>query len=156
MVFRFTAGSWCEDQDFFRFSGIFRDVYLYTVPQTHVRDLRIRTLLDDAYENAVLEITTQVTAAGKASVTLLDDGDVVATQEAKLEGETKLTMDIEHPKKWSAEYPNLYDLRLEIYNEKGEFQEVVTEKVGFRRFELIDHVMCLNGKRIIFHGVNRH
>ncbi|MBQ5385954.1 MAG: beta-galactosidase, partial [Lachnospiraceae bacterium] len=146
MVFRFTAGSWCEDQDFFRFSGIFRDVYLYTVPQTHVRDLRIRTLLDDAYENAVLEITTQVTAAGKASVTLLDDGDVVATQEAKLEGETKLTMDIEHPKKWSAEYPNLYDLRLEIYNEKGEFQEVVTEKVGFRRFELIDHVMCLNGK----------
>jgi beta-galactosidase len=156
MVFRFTAGSWCEDQDFFRFSGIFRDVYLYTVPQTHVRDLRIRTLLDDAYENAVLEVTTQVTAAGKASVTLLDDGDVVATQEAKLEGETKLTMDIEHPKKWSAEYPNLYDLRLEIYNEKGEFQEVVTEKVGFRRFELIDHVMCLNGKRIIFHGVNRH
>ncbi|MBQ1607528.1 MAG: DUF4981 domain-containing protein, partial [Lachnospiraceae bacterium] len=156
MVFRFTAGSWCEDQDFFRFSGIFRDVYLYTAPQTHVRDLRIRTLLDDAYENAVLEITTQVTAAGKATVTLLDDGDVVATQEAKLEGETKLSMDIEHPKKWSAEYPNLYDLRLEIYNEKGEFQEVVTEKVGFRRFELIDHVMCLNGKRIIFHGVNRH
>ncbi|MBQ2316848.1 MAG: beta-galactosidase, partial [Lachnospiraceae bacterium] len=156
MVFRFTAGSWCEDQDFFRFSGIFRDVYLYTVPQTHVRDLRIRTLLDDAYENAVLEITTQVTAAGKASVTLLDDGDVVATQEAKLEGETKISMDVEHPKKWSAEYPNLYDLRLEIYNEKGEFQEVVTEKVGFRRFELIDHVMCLNGKRIIFHGVNRH
>ena len=57
-VFRFTAGSWCEDQDFFRFSGIFRDVYLFTVPQVHVRDLKIQTNLDDAYTDAVLTVKT--------------------------------------------------------------------------------------------------
>ena len=157
MVFRFTGGSWCEDQDFFRFSGIFRDVYLYTTPQTHVRDLRIQTLLDDNYENANLVLTCKMTAAGKARVTLLDeDGAEVFVKEAALGGETELSFEVENPKKWSAEYPNLYDLRMEIQDEKGAFQEIITEKVGFRRFELIDHMMCLNGKRIIFRGVNRH
>ncbi|MCR4999924.1 MAG: DUF4981 domain-containing protein [Lachnospiraceae bacterium] len=156
MVFRFTGGSWCEDQDFFRFSGIFRDVFLYTTPATHVRDLRIQTLLDDDYVNATLEITCKMTAAGKAKITLLDEEEVVLSAEADLSGETKLSFPVENPRKWSAEYPNLYDLQIEVYDEKGNFQEVVSEKVGFRRFEIIDHVMHLNGKRIIFHGVNRH
>ncbi len=156
MVFRFTAGSWCEDQDFFRFSGIFRDVYLYTTPSTHVRDLRIRTLLDDAYEDATLVLNFVSTAAGKAKVVLWDETGEVVVGEAELGGETEARFPVAMPRKWSAEHPNLYDLRIEVYDEKGNFQEILTEKVGFRRFELIDHVMCLNGKRIIFHGVNRH
>ena len=103
MVFRFTGGSWCEDQDFFRFSGIFRDVFLYTTPATHVRDLRIQTLLDDDYVNATLEITCKMTAAGKAKITLLDEEEVVLSAEADLSGETKLSFAVENPRKWSAE-----------------------------------------------------
>ena len=64
-VFKFTSSSWCEDQDFFRFSGIYRDVYLYAIPEVHVEDMRIRTLLDDTFTKADLEIVLKSTAEGK-------------------------------------------------------------------------------------------
>ena len=159
MVFRFTAGSWLEDQDFFRFSGIFRDVYLYTVPDVHVRDLKILTILDDDYRDADLAVTLKSIGKGSARLTLFDGEAVLNETEAVLTSEkegTEVHLDVENPKKWSAEKPYLYDLKIEVFDADGNFTEVIFEKVGFRRFELIHNVMCINGKRIVFRGVNRH
>ena len=156
MVFRFTAGSWCEDQDFFRFSGIYRDVYLYTTPKVHVADMRIKTLLDDDYKNAVLDLDLKLTAEGKVRYYLSDEDKDVLSGEAKVSKDAHLSFEVEDPKKWSAEHPNLYELRLEITDVAGFLQEVIVEQVGFRRFELINNIMCINGKRIVFRGVNRH
>ena len=71
-VFKWTSSSWCEDQDFFRFSGIYRDVYLYTIPEVHVQDVRVRTLLDDTFTKADLEVVLKSTAAGSIKLTLSD------------------------------------------------------------------------------------
>lgn len=156
MVFRYTAGSWCEDQDFFRFSGIYRDVYLYTVPKVHLQDMRIKTRLDDEYKDATLELDLKLTTEGKVRYYLSDeDGDILAGEE-KVSKDAHLSFPVKEPKKWSAEHPNLYELRLEITDVAGFLQEVVVEQVGFRRFELINNIMCINGKRIVFRGVNRH
>ena len=156
-VFRFTAGSWCEDQDFFRFSGLFRDVYLYTIPDVHVQDLKIRTLLDDNYKNADLVTDLTCTAEGSAKLTLYDGDTIVAEKETTLiSGKTEVILPVRNPKKWSAEAPNLYDLEIKVYKKSGELSEYICEKTGFRRFELINNIMCLNGKRIVFRGVNRH
>ena len=155
-VFRFTAGSWCEDQDFFRFSGIYRDVYLYTTPKVHVSDMRIKTLLDDAYKNATLELDLNVTAEGKVRYYLSDGDEDILAGEEKLGTKAHFSFPVKEPKLWSAEHPNLYELRLEITDVAGFLQEVVVEQVGFRRFEMMNNIMCLNGKRIVFRGVNRH
>ncbi|MCR4798182.1 MAG: DUF4981 domain-containing protein [Lachnospiraceae bacterium] len=155
-VFRFTAGSWCEDQDFFRFSGIFRDVYLYTMPKVHVRDLRIKTLLDKDYRDATLEVTLETVGEGKITLGLYDGEEQIAASDDKVGGKTVVRVPVAEPKKWSAEHPNLYDLRIRVTDTAGVFQEIVTEKVGFRSFEMKDHIMCINGKRIVFRGVNRH
>ena len=173
-VYKWVGGSWCEDQDFFRFSGIYRDVYLYTVPAVHVYDLRVRTLLDDSYQDAVLECCLDMTAAGSVRLGLYDaegnivrltasdadngaeepDGTVTASVRAG-EGNVLLYA-VDAPRLWSAESPYLYELRMEMRNEAGEVCEAVIQKVGFRRFEMKDGVMQINGKRIVFKGVNRH
>ena len=155
-VYKWTAGSWCEDQDFFRFSGIHRDVYLYVTPSVHIWDLRIRTLLDDAYTDARLAIDLKTQGSGRMNVTLVSpDGEKVFVREG-----CSLTdpfeQEVKAPLLWSAERPVLYTLCLELMDEAGELRETVVEKVGFRRFEIRDSVMLLNGKRIVFKGVNRH
>lgn len=174
-VFRFTSGSWCEDQDFFRFSGIFRDVYLYTIPEVHAADIRIRTLLDDAYDNATLIVDILPTAKGKAEIKLSDDGEEITQKSLKLDLSAPVqtaadsTSDIEkvreynqikipvrHPHKWSAEEPYLYDLSISIFSADGQLTEYIPEKVGFRVFEMKDNIMCINGKRIVFNGTDRH
>lgn len=179
-VYKWVGGSWCEDQDFFRFSGIYRDVYLYTVPAVHVYDLRVRTLLDDRYRDAVLEVRLDMTAAGRVRLGLYDaDGKAVAletcvetagkdalgiSKEGDLQigaslaagGDNVLSFAVKEPDLWSAEVPYLYELRMELLDENGGVSEAVVQKVGFRRFELKDGVMQLNGKRIVFKGVNRH
>ena len=175
-VFRFSSGCWCEDQDFFRFSGIFRDVYLFTIPQTHLWDLKIQTLLNDDYKNAVLRVDMKAVGEGTAEISLKDKlGNELARGEAVLPGENagkqwptasieepnmlfpvSVELSVENPQKWSAEIPNLYDLSIVVRSKDGNVSEIIPEKVGFRRFELINHVMCLNGKRIVFKGVNRH
>lgn len=156
-VFKWTSGSWCEDQDFYRFSGIYRDVYLYAIPQVHVQDLCVRTILDDAYENAQLEVGLTLTEAGEVSFRLEDQGKAVCQFQTSLQaGENLVTETVEKPELWSAESPKLYDLWIQVKNEAGEQQEVICQKVGFRRFELKDRIMHLNGKRIVFKGANRH
>ena len=155
-VFKWTASSWCEDQDFYRFSGIYRDVYLYTVPEVHVYDLQIRAIPDETLSTAALEIGTDTWGKGTVKITLSKDGETVIEDKKALDGEEIYSWKVEDPLLWSAEDPQLYDLVLEVYNEAEELQEVVPQKIGFRRFEMKDGIMTLNGKRIVFKGVNRH
>lgn len=146
-VYQRSTGSWLEDQDFWRFSGIFRDVYLYTAPEGHANDVHIRTELNDAFSEAVLHVEAQ---SERDVYCLLEDaeGRVVA------EGPSPLT--VSDPELWSAESPYLYRLFLQVKNEEGGIIEVIPERVGFRRFEMKNKIMHLNGKRIVFKGVNRH
>ena len=155
-VFKWTSSSWCEDQDFFRFSGIYRDVYLYAIPEVHVSDVKIQTLLDDTFTKADLVIDTKATKAGKVKITLSKDGKELQSVEETLAEESQYVMKVEKPELWSAESPVLYDLLLEVMDENGQVTEVIPQKVGFRRFEMKDSIMMLNGKRIVFKGVNRH
>ncbi|MDO5132282.1 MAG: glycoside hydrolase family 2 TIM barrel-domain containing protein, partial [Eubacteriales bacterium] len=242
-VFKWTASSWLESQDFFRFSGIFRDVWLYTVPEAHIFDLSIRPSLDGNLTEGRLEVTARLRAeaaeglrlryeltrgdeqilAGEAAAGAAADGKIAAC----------FCREVAAPCLWSAEDPQLYDLTLrlvKLINKKTEdgslspaagteetedrtpaagteaienetpspaagseetgngtqspaagadvtgngvpspaagtgaeeeeeaevLLEIVRERVGFRRFEMRDGLMCLNGKRIVFRGVNRH
>ncbi len=163
MVFRFTSGSFLEDQDFFRFSGIFRPVYLFSVPKIHVEDMSVQTLLDDEYRDADLKIRLKMSGQGKAEIRLAElGGDLkpvgieTFSAEEDLDTENELCYKIRKPLKWSAETPYLYELQITISDRDGEKQEIISEKTGFRRFEIKDNIMCLNGKRIVFRGVNRH
>lgn len=153
-VFKWTSSSWCEDQDFYRFSGIYRDVYLYTVPDVHIRDLRIRAVPDETLTKGELEIRTEAWGEGKAKVRLTG-GNVSFEKEFSLK-DGGITMEVENPALWSAEDPKLYDLEIEVYDTEGKLQEFIPEKVGFRRFEMKNSIMTLNGKRIVFKGANRH
>lgn len=153
-VFKWTSSSWCEDQDFYRFSGIYRDVYLYTVPDVHIRDLRIRAVPDENLTKGILEICTEAWGEGKAEICLTKDGQTFQGAFDLKDG--GITMEIENPVLWSAEDPQLYDLTIQVYDRAGKLQEYIPERIGFRRFEMKDRIMTLNGKRIVFKGVNRH
>jgi len=158
-VFKFTAGSWIEDQDFFRFSGIFRDVFLYSTPKVHVRDLKIETELSDDFSTATLSALMRISngVTGTVEAKLVDYGDVICTANSEISGETKIALPfIKDPCLWSAEKPNLYSLELRIYDADKNLCEIIVQDVGFRRFELIGNVMHINGKRIEFFGTNRH
>lgn len=155
-VFKWTSGSWCEDQDFYRFSGLHREVYLYTVPDVHIRDLGIRALPDETLEKASLEVSALTWGEGTARFTLSYKGEVCFEEEKALTGEDVYTWEISGPRLWSAEHPHLYDLMIEVRAKDGSIAEVIPERVGFRRFEMKDRIMTLNGKRIVFKGVNRH
>ncbi|MBU8567047.1 DUF4981 domain-containing protein [Virgibacillus pantothenticus] len=161
-VYQRSTGSWLEDQDFWRFSGIFRDVYLYTVPEIHLNDLYIQTDLDAHYKHAVVKanlIFLSVIPEGSEIIAKLYDkkGNLVASTFGEYQGvDGKLSFSVDNPKLWSAEYPYLYKLYVQIYNPAGDIVEVIPQLIGFRRFEIINKVMCINGKRIVFKGVNRH
>jgi beta-galactosidase len=157
-VFKFTAGSWIEDQDFFRFSGIFRDVFLYSVPDTHVFDMKVETQLNDDFKAATLCVDMRFLRDVKGSVdaTLLHGEDIVCTTNVELFCDTQLNLPVNSPILWSAENPCLYKLKLRISDNEGKLCQVITQDVGFRRFELRGNVMYINGKRIEFFGVNRH
>lgn len=158
MVFKWTVGSWFEDQDFFRFSGIYRSVWIYSVPPTHIEDVKIRTLLDDRYEDADLELTIRMKGTADIEAELLDeDGESVFKETVTGSGEdVRSEFHVVRPRLWSAETPYLYSLVLTVKNPDGTDLERVIQNVGFRRFELIDGIMCINGRRIEFCGVNRH
>ena len=159
-VFKRCTGSWMEDQDFWRFSGIHRSVSLHFYPETHLYDLRVRTPLTDNYTRATLETRLRVMGAslGKAKLTLTDKaGKTLWAAEKPLTAlESYVSAEILGVKLWSAEEPNLYTLTVVLTNAQGQVTEVCRTKVGFRQFEMKDKIMCLNGKRIVFHGVNRH
>lgn len=160
-VFKFSASSWCEDQDFFRFSGIYRDVYLLTYPKAHISDIKIRTDLNEDLTEAELLLDLKIKATIENSYILLDlfKDDIYLFENEKIEiNNTNISKiyNIKNPKLWSAEEPNLYKLLFKIYDNNNELLEVIKQNVGFRKFELKDGLMLLNNKRIVFKGVNRH
>ena len=157
-VFKWTSGSWCEDQDFFRFSGIFRDVYLYSIPDTHVSDIRIKTILNDTYDRGNLEIVLEAIGNGKVEMILTRQGEEAARTEVEIKDgqSTVVELTIEQPALWSAEQPNLYNLMIQVTDNQEQLQELIPQRVGFRRFAIEDGIMKLNGKRIVFKGVDRH
>lgn len=172
-VFKWTSGSWLEDQDFFRFSGIFRDVYLFSMPKIHVYDLRVMTPISDSFDAANVDVTLKMTQMqGSVRARLRFGEKVIAEKEISLsdgtlreekernqdavENTAKISLEVKSPRLWSAEKPNLYDLEIAVYDEQGTLMEVIPEKVGIRRFEMKGGLMLINGKRIVFKGVNRH
>ncbi|WP_017210710.1 glycoside hydrolase family 2 TIM barrel-domain containing protein [Clostridium beijerinckii] len=159
-VYKRSSASWIEDQDFWRFSGIFRDVYLYAVPETHVNDIFIKTDLYDDFKNAKLNAELKMIGNSETTVEMyLEDkkGNKIAISEkVPFSDELNLYLDAQNISLWSAEEPNLYTLYILVKKKDGILVEVVTQKIGFRHFEMKDKIMCLNGKRIIFKGVNRH
>ena len=166
-VFKWTSSSWCEDQDFYRFSGIFRSVYLYTMPKMHVYDLKVQPVVDEAVLNADLLVTMQMCGEGKARLTLTGsrnysvleekEEQIIFSEELPVsEGEVHFEKEVKKPDLWSAEIPNLYTITIECFDQNGERSELVSQRIGFRRFEMKDGIMTLNGKRIVFKGVNRH
>ncbi|WP_152392053.1 glycoside hydrolase family 2 TIM barrel-domain containing protein [Paenibacillus guangzhouensis] len=158
-VYQRSTGSWLEDQDFWRFSGIFRDVYLYTVPKVHVRDVAVQTELDAEYTSGQLKAQFKLEGhiKGHIVVELLDtDRRPVEAVRMDAAKEVSVQIDVPQVRRWSAEDPQLYLMLVSICDEHGELVEVVPQQVGFRKFEMIDKVMHLNGKRIVFKGVNRH
>ena len=145
-VERWSAGSWLEDQDFMRFSGIFRDVYLYAIPKAHIADIRVKTLLDDSFTDATLDLAMKMeldaaVGACRVKMALLDGGEVIAAAERVAEGEIAVQLPVKAPRLWSSEAPNLYDLLLTVEDGSGEVLEVVRQRVGFRRFELKNAVI---------------
>ncbi|MFC4401808.1 glycoside hydrolase family 2 TIM barrel-domain containing protein [Gracilibacillus xinjiangensis] len=169
-VYRWSDASWLEDQDFWRMSGIFRDVYLYTLPALHLYDHRIRTTFDSNYEDAVLEVKADVInyftkkySNPTLEIELYDENmqAIVCQQSSLAINEVEHTsiqteLAIQKPKKWSAESPNLYTLVFRLNDGDGERIETYAAKIGFRQFEMINNIMHINGERIVFKGVNRH
>jgi len=170
-VYRWCDGSWLEDQDFWRLSGIFRDVYLYSTPDVHIYDFFVTTDLDGNYVNGELRVKAKLVNyfrkdMGRYTVEamLFDKSHNLVKNiimEATLnEGcystEIEGSCFVENPLKWSAEYPNLYTLVLVLRDSTGKIVETESCRVGFRKFEIVDGIMKINGKRIVFKGVNRH
>lgn len=155
-VFKWTSGSWCEDQDFYRFSGIYRSVFLYTVPKTHIWDLKTEPVVEPDLVHADLKLTLKTQGTGRVHIKVSDKSRVLIDETAVLSAQTTLSYPVEHPQLWSAEEPYLYDMLLEVFDESENLTEVIPQKIGFRRFEMKDGIMCINGKRIVFKGVNRH
>ena len=224
-VFKWCSGSWCEDQDFYRFSGIYRSVYIYYVPEVHLEDVSIRALLKEravsAYTTdvehgvasdehgaasdehatasaeavndvpyaAMLSVEASLSKKGSIRVRLTDPGDcgrlvydsgvvtgtmsvdhtsfgkkeagsgdiVLKTWENEDRCVVSVTShELENTRLWSAETPFLYDVDIEVLDTEGATMERVGMKTGFRRFEIKEGLMLINGKRIVFKGVNRH
>ena len=161
-VYRFCSGSWLEDQDFWRFSGIFREVFLYGAPKLHVRDMKL--VADFDYESgngnfsAQLLLSGNIAGGATAKVSLRDaGGKEVFWETMRCDGtEVFVEKELAAVKPWSAEEPNLYVFTAELTDESGTVLETAASKVGFRTFELKNGLMCLNGKRIVFKGVDRH
>lgn len=169
-VYRWCDGSYLEDQDGWRMSGIIRNVFLFSTPEVHIRDFFVTADLDIAYKNA--EMTTEILLknfnpeiAKSASVEVIlqnNEEEVIN----KVSGETAvlekleekmlvLSMPVENPEKWSHEKPYLYKVFLVLKNDIGEIIEVLTCNFGFRKLEIVDSQLLMNGKRLIFKGVNR-
>lgn len=156
-VLKWTSSSWCEDQDFYRFSGIYRSVYLYAVPTVHVEDLEVRTIFaDDSFGQARLTVRCLTKGEGVCRFCLKDGEKTLFDREQKAEPEISFEEMIEKPKLWSAEEPYLYQMEITCADTDNRTVEYTVQAVGFRKFEMKNSRMLLNGKRIVFKGANRH
>jgi beta-galactosidase len=166
-VLRYSDGSYLECQDMWRLSGIFRDVYLLAVPQVHIRDFYIHSDLDKRYRDATLTVEADVAvfsgsvAGHQLRLNLLDaDGSAVFAkpllQKLVSAGTVKITQKVVNPKKWSTEHPHLYHITLELIDAQGKVIEALAARTGFRKVEVINQAICINGVPVKFNGVNSH
>lgn len=178
-VLRWSDGSYLEDQDHWRLSGIHREVFVSAVPKVHISDFAVRSQLDENYEDGLLKIRPELTLnedkkldGWSVQAQLYDPSDVPVLQEPlniaaqKIINERYPQRDnvpfglmsakIENPQKWSAEHPNLYSLVLTLVDENGDIVEARSTKVGFRTVEFIEGGLYVNGKYTLLYGVNRH
>lgn len=172
-VFRYSDGSYMENQDMWRLSGIYRDVWLYAKPTVHFGDYYVVTDLDADYRDAMLNIELQLANTADSQVRGLgiraqlwdaQQNQVLSTSllatdigvEGRESKEIKLTTPVANPGKWSAEKPVLYTLLLELQQENGTVLEAFSTRVGFREMETIDGAICVNGVPVKFNGVNSH
>lgn len=168
-VYRWSDGSYIEDQDFWRMSGIFRDVTLISRNPVHIRDFQVQTPFDGAYENSTLKLHTAIQSLASKSASasfeakLLDaEGSAIFSTTKKLNvtagKETNLDIQqlVKNPKKWSAESPYLYKLILTLKDSRGGILEVIPWNIGFRQSEIKGNQILFNGKKLMIKGVNRH
>ena len=159
-LFRWCDGTYLEDQDFWRLSGIARQSYLYARPQARISDYFVKTDLDENYEDATLQIdfSTQKAEGKLLDMTLFDPaGSTLYFSEIEISGDEfseKLVLD--NPLKWSAECPNLYQLQFTLKEKEGETIESIQQAVGFRKVEIKGGQLLVNGQPILIKGVNRH
>ena len=154
-IFEKCTGTWLEDQDMWRFSGIFRDVMIYRQPSLHILDLKMDTNIDLDTKKSILTCTCKLTnsQAHTLQAKLYDpQGNIVWNGNMQ----DQFEIPVENTSLWSSEFPNLYQLELVLYDAQNEILETIHEQVGFRKFSLEYGIMKLNGKRIVFHGINRH
>ena len=150
-VFRWCDGTYFEDQDMFRFAGVGRDCFLYARNKKRIEDIRVTPDLDSEYKNGSLDVQLKLKGNGLVNLELVDaTGKTIANQIAKGSGKTHF--DVENPKKWTAETPYLYTLRA---NMEGS-NEFIRINVGFRKVELKNSQLLVNGQPILIKGVNRH
>ena len=156
-VHKWSDATYLEDQDFWRLSGIFRDVYLLGVPQTHIRDLRADATLDESYEDGLLTVCADVTSpeGAKLAFTLYDGEKAVHTGCADAEATVKYEVRVPAVKKWTAETPNRYALAVNVLS-GGEVIEAARVMIGFKKVEIRDRQLFVNGVSIKLKGVNRH
>lgn len=160
-VYRWSDGSYLEDQDMWRLSGIDRSVFVYTQPKLHLADHTILAGLDQNYENGTLKIEAEVVGGtGSLEAKLLDGDEEISNLKSQISNSTPqiLTLESEilNPKKWSAEYPNLYTLSFELKDSLGAVVEAYSQSIGFRTAEIKDGNFKINGQTVMIKGVNRH
>jgi len=179
-VYKYSDGSYLEDQDFWRFGGIHRDVLLYHTPDVRLRDVAIRASMDGVLQiNPQFSVYHNENGEGYRLVATLFDGnspvccDTIATDEtldlahkASRMNEwfpqrgyrkfNRMEMKVDHPRLWSVDHPNLYTLRLQLQKADGTIVEQTTQQVGFRTIEIADGRLLINGRAIKIRGVNRH
>lgn len=156
-VFKRCAASWIEDQDFWRMSGIHRSVTLTLEPRTHLADVFVTTPLRDNYTKGTLCAELKLrNPKGQVTLRLADPkGNTVAEETVPAKETLTVQLDAGAVDTWTAETPTLYPLTITLTDDQG-VAEVTKLSVGFRMYEMKDRMVCVNGKRIVFHGVNRH
>jgi beta-galactosidase len=161
-IFRWSDGTYLECQDMWRISGITRDCYIYAREKVSVKDFEITTELDKDYKDAKLSVKFDFTVLQRGRNYTIDlelfDGNILVVKDSCLISgfKSKKVIPVKNPEKWSAETPYLYDLFITLKDEKNEVLEVIPQKVGFRKVEITDGKLLVNGKAILIKGVNRH
>jgi beta-galactosidase len=171
-VVRWSDGTYLEDQDMWRFSGIYRNVYLYATPDVHISDFFVRTDLDEAYRDAVLQVDIEMAQmpqqrslkGWRIQARLFDaEGNEVFQKTMAIQSKNQLSdepllleQSIKNPKKWSAEKPHVYRLTLALIDADGNTTEVLEEQVGFREIEVRGNLFLVNGVAVKLKGVNKH
>ncbi len=158
-VYRWSDGSYLEDQDFWRMSGIYRDVYLTSRKKEHIQDFTLSTDLDDAYKNATLNIDLKLNSVPNnytIDLHLFDaEANMVLNKTIETK-ETKVSFAVNAPRKWNGENPYLYTVLLTLKDEKGTVIESIPQKVGFRKVKIKKNIFLINGVPVKMKGVNRH